>query len=94
MRHGVAELREDRVRRHIVSLIETGGEFPRVSAEAVLDADIRSACLSIAVGVDLSEETGGAEFRAALAAVRAAEYRRTQCAMHHDHASKHGSSDA
>jgi hypothetical protein len=37
----------------------------------VSDGDIHAACVSVAASIDLSEEIGAAEFRAALAALRA-----------------------
>ncbi|WP_454621987.1 hypothetical protein [Bradyrhizobium cenepequi] len=54
-------------------IIETDPEFASLAANAVSDGDIHAACLSVAAGIDLSEEIGAAEFRAALAALRAAK---------------------
>jgi len=71
--HVLAQLQEDRVRDQIASIIETGPEFATLTADAVSDGDIHAACLSVAASIDLSEEIGAAEFRAALAALRAAK---------------------
>lgn len=72
-RHVLAQIQEDRVRDQIGAIIETDLEFAGVTADAVPDADIHSACVSVAANIDLSEEVGAAEFRAALAALRAAK---------------------
>lgn len=71
--HILAQLQEDRVRDQIAPIIETDPEFESLTADAVSDTDIHSACVSVAANTDLSEEVGAAEFRAALAAVRAAK---------------------
>lgn len=68
--HILAQLQEDRVRDQIVAIVETDAEFAGLTADAVPDADIHSACVSVAASIDLSEEIGAAEFRAALAALR------------------------
>ncbi|MGY2916127.1 hypothetical protein [Bradyrhizobium sp. USDA 3262] len=44
-----------------------------LTPEAVSDDDVHAACLSVAANIDLAEEIGAAEFRAALAALRAAK---------------------
>ncbi|MBB5520192.1 hypothetical protein [Amphiplicatus metriothermophilus] len=72
-RHVLAQLQEDRVRDQIAPIVETDAEFAGLTADAVPDADIHSACVSVAANIDLSEEVGAAEFRAALAALRAAK---------------------
>ncbi|HLH91957.1 MAG TPA: hypothetical protein VKX28_26295, partial [Xanthobacteraceae bacterium] len=72
-RHVLAQLQEDRVRDQIAAIVETDAEFASLSPGAVSDADIHSACVSVAANIDLSEEVGAAEFRAALAALRAAK---------------------
>jgi hypothetical protein len=69
--HVLAQLQEDRVRDQIAAIVETDPEFASLTADAVSDGDIHAACLSIAARIDLSEEIGAAEFRAALAALRA-----------------------
>jgi hypothetical protein len=69
--HVLAQLLEDRVRDQIAAIIETDPEFAHLTADSVADDDIRAACLAVAASVDLSEEIGAAEFRAALAALRA-----------------------
>ena len=69
--HVLAQLLEDRVRDQIAAIIETDPEFAHLTADSVTDDDIRAACLAVAASIDLSEEIGAAEFRAALAALRA-----------------------
>jgi hypothetical protein len=66
-----SQLLEDRVRDQIAAIIETDPEFAHLTADSVADDDIRAACLAVAASIDLSEEIGAAEFRAALAALRA-----------------------
>jgi hypothetical protein len=56
-------------------VIESDETLTAIPADAITDADIRAACLDVATHTDLSEERGAAEFRAALAAIRAAERR-------------------
>jgi hypothetical protein len=70
--HVLAQLQEDRVRDQIAAIVETDPEFASLTADAVSDTDIHSACTSVAANIDLSEEVGAAEFRAALTALRAA----------------------
>lgn len=72
-RHVLAELQEDRVRDQIAAIIETDPEFASLTPDAVSDADIHTACVSVAATIDVSEEIHAAEFRAALAALRAAK---------------------
>lgn len=72
-RHVLAELQEDRVRDQIAAIIETDPEFASLTADNVADDDLHGACRSVAASIDLSEEIGAAEFRAALAALRAAK---------------------
>ncbi len=69
--HVLAQLQEDRVRDHIGAIIETDPKFANLPADAVSDDDVHAACLSVAASIDLTEEIGAAEFRAALAALRA-----------------------
>jgi hypothetical protein len=71
--HVLAQLQEDRVRDQIASIIETDPDFAGLTPNAASDDDVHTACLSVAANIDLSEEVGGAEFRAALAALRAAK---------------------
>lgn len=71
--HVLAQLQEDRVRDQIASIIETDPDFAGLTPNAMSDDDVHAACLSVAANIDLSEEVGGAEFRAALAALRAAK---------------------
>ncbi|HLG83601.1 MAG TPA: hypothetical protein VKY22_21520 [Bradyrhizobium sp.] len=70
-RHVLAQLPEDRVCDQIAAIVETDPEFAGLTADAVSDADIHNACVSVAANIDLSKEVGAAEFRAALAALRA-----------------------
>jgi hypothetical protein len=70
-RHVLAQLQEDRVRDQIAAIVETDPEFASLGLHAVSDGDIHAACVSVAASIDLSEEIGAAEFRAALAALRA-----------------------
>lgn len=71
--HVLAQLQEDRVRDQIAAIIETDPDFASFAPDAVSDGDIHAACLSVAANIDLAEEIGAAEFRAALAALRAAK---------------------
>jgi hypothetical protein len=72
--HMLVQLEEARVRTEIVSIIEID-PAPRLTADAITDADIHAACLAVAASTNLSEEQGAAQFRAALAAIREAERR-------------------
>ena len=74
--HVLLRIREDAVRQQIGQAIETDPTLTRLTAEAISDGDIRTACLGVVERSDLSEERGAAEFRAALAAIRHAEQRR------------------
>jgi hypothetical protein len=73
--HVLLRIREDTVREQICQAIETDPTLTRLTANAVSDADIRTACLDVVESIDLSEERGTAEFRAALAAIGHAERR-------------------
>lgn len=70
MPHVLAELHEHRVRDQIAEIVATDPEFETLMADAITDADIHAACLAVADATDLSEETGSAEHRAALATLR------------------------
>jgi hypothetical protein len=72
--HVLMHLEEARVRADVASIIEID-PAPRLTADAVTDADIHAACLAVVASTDLSEERGAAQFRAALAAIREAERR-------------------
>jgi hypothetical protein len=74
--HVLLRLDETSVRSEISNLIETDETLTTLTADAVTDADIRSACRAVVEHTDLSEERGGAVFRAALVAIREAERRR------------------
>lgn len=73
--HVLLRLSEKSVRAAIPTILETDKTLTPIAADAISDADIRSACLAVVAGIDLSEEGGAAEFRAALAAIREAERR-------------------
>lgn len=68
--HVLAELHENRVRELIPDVVATDPEFANLDPNAVTHADIRAACASVAASVNLSDETGAAEFRAAIVALR------------------------
>jgi hypothetical protein len=71
--HILAQLQEDRVRDQIAGIIETDSDFAGLTSDGVSDDVVHAACLSVAANIDLSEEIGAAEFRAALAALQAAK---------------------
>jgi hypothetical protein len=71
----VRELTVSRVREQVVAILETDSDLSALSAEAVTDADIGEGCIAAAAMVDLAEEIGGAEFRAALISIGKAEQR-------------------
>ncbi|MCW2249312.1 hypothetical protein M2352_004972 [Azospirillum fermentarium] len=73
--HVLLRLAEEEVREEIRTVIEADGTLTRLAPEMVGDADIHAACRAVASNTDLSEEHGAARFRAALAAIRAAENR-------------------
>jgi len=58
-------------------MVETDETLTTIAAGAVTDADIRAGCLFVVEQADLREELGSATHRAALAAIREAERRRT-----------------
>lgn len=67
------ELRVDRVRQVITSILETDPDLAKIPASAVTDKDILLACTTVGTRMDLAERIEGAEFRAALMAVGIAE---------------------
>ncbi len=75
--HVLLRLSEEHVRAEIGLIIETDETLTTIAAGAVTDADIRAGCLLAAEQTDLREELGSATYRAALAAIREAERRRT-----------------
>jgi hypothetical protein len=75
--HVLLWLNESTVRSEIAQVIETDEAVTTLTADAVTDADIHAACRAVVEHTDLSEEQGAAVFRAALAAIREAERRRT-----------------
>jgi hypothetical protein len=76
----LVQLEEARVRDQIAPIIESDPELTQLTADAITDADIHAACLTVATQTDLAEERGAAEFRAALAAIREAERRKVASA--------------
>jgi hypothetical protein len=70
-------LEESSVRAEIAQVIATDETLTGLTADAVTDTDIHAACCAVVEQTDLSEERGAAVFRAALAAIREAERRRT-----------------
>lgn len=73
--HVLLRLAEEEVREEIRTVIETDNTLTRLAPEMVGDADIGAACRAVALSTDLGEEHGATRFRAALAAIRAAERR-------------------
>ena len=73
--HILLQLGETGVREQIATILETDPSVTSLTADAVSDADIHTACLRVAAGTNLWEERGAAEFHAALAAIREAEGR-------------------
>ncbi len=73
--HVLVSLDESSVREQIASIIEADPTLTTMSPDAISDADINTACHALAAAIDLSEERGAAEFRAALGAIREAERR-------------------
>ena len=70
--HVLLRLHEKDVRDQIPQILEADETLAKITADAVTDADIRTACLVVAERTDLSEEQGSAIFRAALAAIHEA----------------------
>lgn len=75
--HVLLRLDESSVRAEIAEVIATNETMTGLTADAVTDADIHAACCAVVEQTHLSEERGAAVFRAALAAIREAEWRRT-----------------
>jgi hypothetical protein len=75
--HVLLRLDESAVRDEIAEVIATDEAVTGLTADDVTDADIHAACCAVVEQTDLSEERGAAVFRAALAAIREAERRRT-----------------
>jgi hypothetical protein len=73
-------LDESSVRAEVAEVIATDETLTGLTADVVTDADIHAACCAVVEQTDLSEELGAAVFRAALAAIREAEQRRTASA--------------
>jgi len=69
----VLELRVDRVRQVIGSILETDPDLSEIPVQAVSDKDILLACTTVSTRMDLAERIEGAEFRAALMAIGIAE---------------------
>jgi hypothetical protein len=75
--HVLLRLDETSVRNEIACVIEADETVTALTADAVTNADIHAACRAAVELTDLSEEHGSVVFRAALAAIREAERRRT-----------------
>ena len=75
--HVLLSLSEEQVRAEIGRIIETDEALTTIGAGAVTDANVRDGCLLVVEQTDLREELGSATYRAALAAIREAERRRT-----------------
>jgi hypothetical protein len=75
--HVLLRLDESAVRAEIAEVLGTDETVTGLTADAVTDADIHAACCAVVEQTDLSEERGAAVFRAALAAIREAQQRRT-----------------
>ncbi|MBB2842093.1 UNVERIFIED_ORG: hypothetical protein GGE64_005882 [Rhizobium etli] len=75
--HVLAILREDRVRAAIAAILKVDHDFGGLSPDAVTDEEIHAACLTVVTVMDLSDETGTAEFQAGMAALRQARRRRS-----------------
>ncbi|MFG1239899.1 MULTISPECIES: hypothetical protein [Xanthobacteraceae] len=73
--HVLLRVREHAVKEQIAEAIGADPDLTSINPDAVTESDIRSACLDVVACSDLSEEQGAAEFRAAVAAIRAAERR-------------------
>ncbi|SEI14842.1 hypothetical protein SAMN05216228_102852 [Rhizobium tibeticum] len=73
--HVLVRLQEERVRGAIAAVLDVDPSFKGLSPDAVSDEEIRSACESIVATIDLSDAVSNAEFRAAMAAVRATQLR-------------------
>jgi hypothetical protein len=71
----VRELSVSRVREQVVAILETDPDLTVLSAQAVTDVDIGEGCVAAAAMVDLAEEIGAAEFRAALISIGKADQR-------------------
>lgn len=73
--HVLAMLEEPPVREEVRELVENSEEAASLPDAAVDGLDLRAACQRAADHTDLSEEVGAARFRAAVAAIGAAEAR-------------------
>lgn len=73
--HVLARLQEERVRSAIAAVLDIDRDFEGLSQGSVSDAEIRSACESIATTMDFSDAVSNAEFHAAMAAIRATQRR-------------------
>jgi hypothetical protein len=69
------ELAVSRVRVQLVAILETDPDLASISADAVTDADIYDACVAVVAAMNLAEEIGAAEFRAALISIGNAQRR-------------------
>ncbi len=76
--HVLLRLDETSVRSEIAQVIEADDTLTTLTADAVTDADIHAGCCAVVEHTNLAEERSAAVFRAALAAIREAERRRTR----------------
>jgi hypothetical protein len=76
--HVLLHLDEAAVRAQIGEVIATDATLASLTSDAVTDGEIHTACCAVAEHTDLSQEKGAAVFRAALAAISAAERRRAR----------------
>lgn len=74
--HVLLRLDEVEVRTALGEVIAADPALEGLRSDAVTDDDIHVACCEVVEHIDLSEQKGAAMFRAALAAIRAAERRR------------------
>jgi len=77
--HNLLTLDERGVRAEIDHVVENHPAIEpiQITPEDVTGEDIRAACLAVVALADLAEEKGATVFKAALAAVKQAEQRRT-----------------
>ena len=57
------------------AILETDPDLASISADAVTDADIYDACVAVVAAMNLAEEIGAGEFRAALISIGNAQRR-------------------
>ena len=75
--HVLLRLSEAAVRAAIPEIVGADPDLTKLAAADVTEADVRAGCLAVVERIDLREDHAVAVFNAALAAIRAAEARRT-----------------